>query len=75
LNPFRYSVSKEIQSFAIENYNEMFGYINIGRINIRIHRDIEGPPNRSSDKPAKQSVARPDESVRTGVNKMWFGVG
>ncbi len=35
-------VSKEIQSFAIENYNEMFGYINIGRINIRIHRDIEG---------------------------------
>ncbi len=35
-------VSKEIQSFAIGNYNEMFGYINIGRINIRIHRDIEG---------------------------------
>ncbi len=35
-------VSKEIQSFAIENYNEMFGYINIGRINIRIHRNIEG---------------------------------
>ncbi len=41
MNLFRYSVSKEIQSFAIENYNEMFGYINIGRINIRIHGDIE----------------------------------
>ncbi len=35
-------VSKEIQSFAIENYSEMFGYINTGRINIRIHRNIEG---------------------------------
>ncbi len=42
LNPFRYSVSKEIQSFAIGNYNEMFGYIATGRVNIRIHRDIEG---------------------------------
>jgi hypothetical protein len=41
VNPFRYSVSKEIQSFTIENYNEMFGYINISRINIRIHRDIK----------------------------------
>ncbi len=35
-------VSKEIQSFAIENYNEMFGYLATGRVNIRIHRDITG---------------------------------
>ncbi len=35
-------VSKEIQSFAIENYSEMFGHINTGRVNIWIHRDIEG---------------------------------
>ncbi len=30
------------KAFAIENYSEMFGYINTGRVNIRIHRDIEG---------------------------------
>ncbi len=28
--------------FAIENYSEMFGYINTGRVNIRIHRDVTG---------------------------------
>ncbi len=32
----------EFLEFAIENYSEMFGYINTGRVNIRIHRDIEG---------------------------------
>ncbi len=32
----------EFLSFAIENYSEMFGYINTGRVNIRICRDIEG---------------------------------
>jgi hypothetical protein len=32
----------EFLNFAIDNYSEMFGYINTGRINIRIHRDIEG---------------------------------
>ncbi len=32
----------EFLNFAIENYSEMFGYINTGRVNIRIHRDIEG---------------------------------
>ncbi len=31
---------EEFLNFAIENYSEMFGYINTGRINIRIHRDI-----------------------------------
>ena len=31
----------EFLEFAIENYSEMFGYINTGRVNIRIHRDIE----------------------------------
>ena len=28
----------------------MFGYINTGSVNIRIHRDVEGPPNNPSDK-------------------------
>ncbi len=32
----------EFLEFAIENYSEMFGHINTGRVNIRIHRDIEG---------------------------------
>ncbi len=32
----------EFLEFAIENYSEMFGYINTERVNIRIHRDIEG---------------------------------
>ncbi len=33
---------EEFLNFAIENYSEIFGYINTGRVNIRIHRDIEG---------------------------------
>jgi len=33
---------EEFLNFAIENYSEMFGYINTGRVSIRIHRDIEG---------------------------------
>ncbi len=33
---------EEFLEFAIKNYSEMFGYINTGRVNIRIHRDIEG---------------------------------
>jgi len=33
---------EEFLNFAVENINEMFGYINTGRVNIRIHRDIEG---------------------------------
>ncbi len=32
----------EFLEFTIENYSEMFGYINTGRVNIRIHRDITG---------------------------------
>jgi len=32
----------EFLNFAIENYSKMFGYINTARVNIRIHRDIEG---------------------------------
>ena len=35
---------EEFLEFAIENYSEMFGYINTGRINIRIHRDVTGLP-------------------------------
>ncbi len=26
----------------MENYSEMFGYIATGRVNIRIHKDVEG---------------------------------
>ncbi len=32
----------EFLAFAIENYSEMFGSLATGRVNIRIHRDIEG---------------------------------
>ncbi len=32
----------EFLEFAIDNFCEMFGYINNGRVNIRIHRDTEG---------------------------------
>jgi len=32
----------EFLEFAIENFSEMFGYIESGIVNIRIHRDIEG---------------------------------
>ncbi len=32
----------EFLEFAIKHYSEMFGYINTGRVNIWIHRDIEG---------------------------------
>jgi len=34
-------VGPEFLEFAIENYSEMFGYINTDRVNIRIHRDID----------------------------------
>ncbi len=37
-NPYFHQISID----CIENYSEMFGYINTGRVNIRIHRDIEG---------------------------------
>ncbi len=42
---------EEFLDFAIDNYSEMFGYISTGRVNIRIHRDIEGPPNNPSGRP------------------------
>ncbi len=32
----------EFLDFAIKNYSEMFGYINTGRVSIRIHRDVTG---------------------------------
>ncbi len=32
----------ELLNFAVENINELFGYIATGRVNIKIHRDIEG---------------------------------
>ncbi len=37
---------EEFLEFAIENYSEMFEYINTGRVTIRIHRDIEGPSDK-----------------------------
>ena len=33
---------EEFLEFAIENYSEMFVYINTGRMSIRIHRDVTG---------------------------------
>jgi hypothetical protein len=32
----------EFFEFAIENFSAMMGYIAIGNLNIRIHRDITG---------------------------------
>ncbi len=34
----------EFLNFAVENISELFGYLATGRVNIRICRDIEGPP-------------------------------
>ncbi len=34
----------ELLNFAVENISELFGYLATGRINIRICRDITGPP-------------------------------
>ncbi len=31
----------EFLNFAVENINEMFGYINTGRVSIRIHKYIK----------------------------------
>ncbi len=33
---------KAVFKLTIENISELFGYINTGRVNIRIHSDIEG---------------------------------
>ncbi len=33
---------EEFLEFAIDKFCEMFGYIDTGRLNIRIHRDITG---------------------------------
>ena len=32
----------EFLNFAVENISELFGYINTGRVSIRIHRDVTG---------------------------------
>jgi hypothetical protein len=32
----------EFLNFAVYNISELFGYLATGRVNIRIHRDIEG---------------------------------
>ncbi len=35
---------QEFLEFAVENISELFGYLATGRVNIRIHRDVTGPP-------------------------------
>ncbi len=40
----------EFLNFAVKNISELFGYLATGRVNIRICRDITGPPKRSSGK-------------------------
>lgn len=32
----------EVLEFAIENFSKMMGYIALGNLNIRIHKDITG---------------------------------
>ncbi len=36
----------ELLNFAVENISELFGYLAYGRVNIRIHRDITGLPDK-----------------------------
>jgi hypothetical protein len=52
----------------------MFGYINTGKLNIRIHREIEGPPNNPS--PARMNPFASPTCILagTGINKMWFWI-
>ncbi len=47
----------ELPNFAVYNISELFGYLATGRVNIRIHRE-NGPPKRSSGKPARRAVWR-----------------
>ncbi len=48
----------EFHKFSIENSSEMIGYIVMGNLNIRINRDITGPPKDASGKPARRFVWR-----------------
>ncbi len=45
----------EFLNFTVENISELFGYLATGRVNIRICRDITGPPKRSAGKPARRA--------------------
>ncbi len=49
---------EEFLNFAIENLEELSSHIINGNLNIRIHRDITGPPKDASDKPARRAVWR-----------------
>ncbi|ODS31263.1 MAG: hypothetical protein SCARUB_03607 [Candidatus Scalindua rubra] len=35
----------EFLEFAIDNFSELLSYIESGRVNIRVHRDITGLPD------------------------------
>jgi hypothetical protein len=43
-------VWREFYNFAIDNFSELFSYITTGNLNIRICRDITGPPKDASGK-------------------------
>jgi hypothetical protein len=46
----------EFLEFAIDNLSELLSYITTDNLNIRIHRDITGPPKDASGKPARLFV-------------------
>ncbi len=56
----------EFLEFAIDNLEELFSYIINGYLNIRIHRDITGPPKNASGKPA-----RPARLRHSGGRAVW----
>ena len=49
----------EFLGFEIENLDELFSYIINGNLNIKINRDITGPPKDASGKPAPVRTAWP----------------
>ncbi len=61
----------ELLNFAIENYTELFLYIEDGRVNIRICRDIEGLPPIA---PAS-CIRKKAQGLGMVAGEMWFGVG
>ena len=62
----------EFLEFAIDNLSEMFEDIAKGNLNIRIHRNIKGPPKDALGKPARRAVWRASVCL---AGEMWVWGG